>query len=351
MKAKKATVVGNVILSLDRFLGHLPAWDARTLYMARVDPYLTSACDVCLDVNIKSLKILEKVQMRFLRRMLGVGSRSLTVVLFSETGIWPIKYRRVYLALKNLCYLLQLDPKRPAYNALQESLALARASQISWINDLRIVLSRLHIPVELNIVQEMNIETVERAMKDVKKSMEAWIDDGIESSSRVRDILVGRLEVDKDTEKLVKKSLDFRHYLRIKQPEHRKAITRLILSSHSLAVERRRWTERGKTIVPREWRLCRFCYIYVEDPAHALFVCQNQELKILRETFMDQVNTTIPGVTSNVPDALQMFRTLLNQRKITPLLGKFAYNVIKIFNSEPMLVVNQPGPQLGVPAI
>ena len=118
MKAKKATVVGNVILSLDRFFGHLPAWDARTLYMALVDPYLISACDVCLNVNIKSLKLLEKVQMRFLRRMLSVGSRSLTVVLFSETGIWPIKYRRVYLALKNLCYLLQLDPQRPAYNAL-----------------------------------------------------------------------------------------------------------------------------------------------------------------------------------------------------------------------------------------
>jgi hypothetical protein len=35
---------------------------------------------------------------------------------------------------------------------------------------------------------------VELAMKAVKKSMEAWIDNQIESSSRVRDLLVGRLE-------------------------------------------------------------------------------------------------------------------------------------------------------------
>jgi hypothetical protein len=111
IKARKATTVANVILGLDRFVGHLPAWDARTLYMARVDPYLTSGCDVCLDIDLKNLKLLERIQLRFLRRMLGVGSRSLRAVLFSETGIWPIKYRRVYLALRNLCYLLELDHK------------------------------------------------------------------------------------------------------------------------------------------------------------------------------------------------------------------------------------------------
>ncbi|KAJ7787323.1 hypothetical protein B0H14DRAFT_2219353, partial [Mycena olivaceomarginata] len=163
----------------------------------------------------------------------------------------PIKYRRVYLALKNLSYLLNLDHGRPAWNGLQASIALARAGQMSWINDLRIVLSRLHVPVDLNISVNMCVETVEGSMKAVIKSMEAWIDDEIAASSSVRDLLVGRLEQDKDTGKLVKKSLDFRQYLRIKQPEHRKALTKLILSSHSLAVERRRWKDRGKKPVPR----------------------------------------------------------------------------------------------------
>ncbi|KAJ7156263.1 hypothetical protein C8R46DRAFT_910115, partial [Mycena filopes] len=100
IKAKKARTIANVILGLDRFVGTLPAWDARKLYMARIDPYLTAGCDVCLDVDTKGLKMLEKVQLMFLRRMLGLGSRSMRAVLFSETGIWPIKYRRIYLALK-----------------------------------------------------------------------------------------------------------------------------------------------------------------------------------------------------------------------------------------------------------
>jgi hypothetical protein len=55
--------------------------------MARVDPYMTAGYEVCLDIEKKSLKLLEKVQLRFLRRMLGVGSRSMKVILFSETGI------------------------------------------------------------------------------------------------------------------------------------------------------------------------------------------------------------------------------------------------------------------------
>ncbi|KAJ7101519.1 hypothetical protein B0H15DRAFT_919803 [Mycena belliarum] len=271
VKAKKARVIANVILGLDRFIGNIPAWDARTLYMARVDPYLTAGCDVCLDVDRKSLKMLESIQNMFLRRMLGLGSRSMKAVLFSETGIWPIKYRRIYLALKSLLYRLQLDHERPAWNALQDSVTLARAQKVSWINDLRIVLSRLHIPVEIDISSEVTVQSVEMAIKNVKLSMDSWIDDELGASSRVRDLLVGRLEVDKESNKLIKKSVDFRHYLRVKSSAHRRALTKMILSGHSLAIERRRWKERGKRIVPREWRLCRFCYIYVEDPAHAMF--------------------------------------------------------------------------------
>jgi hypothetical protein len=343
VKAKKAIEIGNALLGLDRFVGSLPVWETRTLYMARVDPHLTSGCDVCLDVNFKSLKLLEKVQCRFLRRMLGVGSRCLRVVLFSETGIWPIRYRRVYLALKYLCYLLELDDRRSASHALQDSLTLARAQKISWINDLRIVLARLHVPVRLNISPDLNVDGVEQAMKDVKKSMEAWIDDSIASYSRVKDMLVDRLEMDSSSGKFVKKSLDFRHYLRIKAPEHRRALTRMILSSHSLAAERRRWKERRKPVVPKQWRLCRFCYVHIEDPAHAMFVCKQPQLIELRKVFTEKVDQELPGIIAQFSEsALQLFKGLLARREITPLLGKLAFDVQKIFDETPILLVREP---------
>jgi hypothetical protein len=63
---------------------------------------------------------------------------------------------------------------------------------------------------------------------------------------------MGRLELDSDSGKLAKKSLDFRHYLCLKTPDHRRALTRMVLSGHSLVMERRRWKERGKPMVPPE---------------------------------------------------------------------------------------------------
>ncbi|KAJ7016264.1 hypothetical protein C8F04DRAFT_1202778 [Mycena alexandri] len=240
VEAGKATTVANVLLGLDRFVGSIPAWDARALYMARVDPYLTAGCDVCLDVDAKSLALLERVQVKFLRRILGVGRRSLKTRLSRpEVSVLPSPIGRDETGIE-----------RPA-----GIISLVRNQRLFWINDLRIVLSRLYVPVALNIGGDLDVPAVEAAMKCVEKSMEAWIDDEIESSSRVRDLPVDRLEMDSETKKLVKKSLDFRHYLRLASPAHRITLTKMVLSSHSLAIERRRWTERGKKIVPQRWRL------------------------------------------------------------------------------------------------
>jgi hypothetical protein len=68
--------------------------------------------------------------------------------------------------------------------------------------------------VNLDISQELDDAAIALAMKNVKISMEAWIDHEISSSSRTQDLLHGRLEMDSESHKLVKKSLNFHHYLR-----------------------------------------------------------------------------------------------------------------------------------------
>ncbi|KAJ7077519.1 hypothetical protein B0H15DRAFT_753475, partial [Mycena belliarum] len=109
----------------------------------------------------------------------------------------------------------------------------------------------------------------------------------------------------------------------------------LVLSSHSLAIERRRWKERGKPTVPEQWRLCRFCYAYIEDPAHAMFVCQSPDLVALRSVFLAGIEKLVPGISGEFSDALQMFKGFLSRREITPLLGKLAFDVLKVFDASP----------------
>ncbi|KAJ7730688.1 hypothetical protein DFH07DRAFT_723159, partial [Mycena maculata] len=109
----------------------------------------------------------------------------------------------------------------------------------------------------------------------------------------------------------------------------------MILSSHSLAVERRRWTERGKPIVPREWRLCRFCEESVEDPAHAMFLCDHPELMQVHESFLEALYAEIPEFKRQFTDVMSFFRAVLARREITPVLAKLAFNVLKIYDATP----------------
>ncbi|KAJ6525138.1 hypothetical protein B0H19DRAFT_1084987 [Mycena capillaripes] len=176
-----------------------------------------------------------------------------------------------------------------------DSLAVEPKARNSCLGD-KSLLSRLYIPVDLDISGPLTETRVQEAMRDVKKVMEAWIDHEIEHSSRTKELLSNHLEMDKETGRMVKKSLDFRHYLRVKTGEHRRALTRMVLSSHSIAVERRRWKERGKNIVPLEWRLCRFCEEEVEDPAHAMFMYDHPPLIQLREVFLTKLYTEVPTI-------------------------------------------------------
>ncbi|KAJ7883711.1 hypothetical protein B0H14DRAFT_2339414 [Mycena olivaceomarginata] len=116
----------------------------------------------------------------------------------------------------------------------------------------------------------------------------------------------------------------------------------MILSSHSLAVERRRWKERAKPTVPREWRLCRFCHTFVEDPPHAMFVCDHPALMQIREVFLRKLYSDVPEIQGRCTTPWGFFRELLPRREITPLLAKLAYDVQKVFDATPMLFVSPP---------
>ncbi|TEB22232.1 hypothetical protein FA13DRAFT_1568873, partial [Coprinellus micaceus] len=77
------------------------------LYNSRVDCHLTYGCEVVIDIDEKSLRLLEEAQLFFLRRLLGLNSRSPMAPLFTETGIMPIRHRRLILALQFAQYALR----------------------------------------------------------------------------------------------------------------------------------------------------------------------------------------------------------------------------------------------------
>ena len=68
-------------------------------------PHLTYGCETALDVRPSALTAMETTQKTFLRRALGLGSHSQVAPLFTETGVWPLRYCRAALALRFLAYI------------------------------------------------------------------------------------------------------------------------------------------------------------------------------------------------------------------------------------------------------
>lgn len=61
--------VANVSFAAESMVGSIPPRETRILYLARVDPLHIYSCDAIIDIFLNNLWSLEKVQIRFLRRM------------------------------------------------------------------------------------------------------------------------------------------------------------------------------------------------------------------------------------------------------------------------------------------
>ncbi|KAJ7820549.1 hypothetical protein B0H13DRAFT_2130073 [Mycena leptocephala] len=111
IKASKSRSVANAIFALKHRIGSLPVREGLLLYKARMDCHLTSGCELSLDTDALVSELVES-QHLFLRRLLGLNPRSMIAILFTETGIMPVRMRRLLLALGRLEYMLSTDPGR-----------------------------------------------------------------------------------------------------------------------------------------------------------------------------------------------------------------------------------------------
>ncbi|KAJ7598036.1 hypothetical protein C8J56DRAFT_772391, partial [Mycena floridula] len=111
----------------------------------------------------------------------------------------------------------------------------------------------------------------------------------------------------------------------------------VMLSGHGLAMERMRWGERYKPIVPREWRLCRFCVQGQEDVVHALLLCSEPQVMEHHRRFMEDLNLCLPGFCHRFLDPGLFLRALVAEREMVDMVTKFCYDVLQRFYSVPML--------------
>jgi hypothetical protein len=74
-RSLQARKVARSVFPIEVYIGPLPPTLGRSLYMARVDPHLIYGAEVALDIVPRHLKLLEDVQLDYLRRFLRLPDR------------------------------------------------------------------------------------------------------------------------------------------------------------------------------------------------------------------------------------------------------------------------------------
>ncbi|KZP11407.1 hypothetical protein FIBSPDRAFT_756733 [Athelia psychrophila] len=331
-KAVTARGIANTIFSVETFIGSLPPLQGKRLYNSRVDPHLTSACEIVIDIDKTLLAPLQKIQHTYLQRLIGLNPRAMRAFLFSETGILPLAYRRVILALKYLRYILSLPASHLAACAWRECLELFYVGKACWLGDLAIVLRKMPFKTPVFNPLEFSRESITTLIDDVTLAAKAHVDNQIQKSSKGA-LLIGRLHPG-EKGKLTHESMAFRQYLLVSIPEHRKALAALLLADHRLAEVRMRYNDtlgRRQPAVPHRWRLCRFCGSEIEDTLHALFLCDgSEELAALRQAFWESCGAQT-AMLLNGHTAKQALHHLLLDELLVNKLARYSYLALEIY--------------------
>lgn len=231
--------------------GTVPPKVALQLYNALVDCHLIHGCEVMPDVDNVGVALLEDVPF------------NIVDVLFTETGMLPIRVRQTVLTLRYLKYLLTLPTSQYAARALRVSDTLRLHKKASWLGDLDHVLREL-LPgfVKLPAVGALDATYLDGLISTLKASTKSALMARTEDMVRLY-LLRGRREPLEGGSKRV--ACILHHYLEdVSIPEHRTALTKTLLGGHLLR------GIHGEHRAPSPLHMCRHCQRVPETPEHML---------------------------------------------------------------------------------
>ncbi|KAJ7070667.1 hypothetical protein C8F01DRAFT_920882, partial [Mycena amicta] len=284
--------------------------------------------NVMLDVNRASFKLLDELNKVVLRRILGVGHRSGIPQLYSELGVYPLRVRRLELALKYLRYLLQLPETHLARKALDEADLLRCTGHSSWLGDLSFAMRSLPFSIApLRSLPHLTPAWCDATIDELRRKTKVWIAEEVDSRVSL-SLLHGRREPfeDKPAKTI---AMCRRHYLhRVPIADHRLALTRLLNGSF-----RFRGIHRPTTQVARELCLCRKCGLEEERPEHVFMQCLDPGTVAAREelraTLLEQFDLVLPNGPSSLRDTKLLFQSLIFHWDHVVPTARFVHAVCK----------------------
>ena len=193
----------------------------------------------------------EKFQIKFLKWCLGVHSRSSNIGVYGETARIPIIMDAIKLSIDYFCRCEELPESSLTKKAFNEQKKLS----LDWFKHNNEILNRFN-----NANSSLSRPSI-TVYKNLRNQFLKFWTSALENSPKL------------EFYNLIKHEFRREKYLNINEFQLRSSLTKILISSHDLEIEKGRYTN-----VPRDTRLCKYCNEILninelEDEAHALNVC------------------------------------------------------------------------------
>ena len=261
----------------------------------------------------KEINDLEKIQLNFLKNMLGVRSQTPTTAILADTGRFPLITRQQASAMKFLERLKSNSCPVLLRKSLTIQIKLRDKGASCWLTRLAKISEGLNIdPMCCNLAKSFT--SIFDQAKDKMFS-------DLNNNTRYPKLR---------TYKTFKTDLRIEPYLIQNLPKSIYTnIARFRLSSHNLNIELGR---HKRPYVPADERICEKCNLnLVEDEIHCLLICPKWTNS--RTELLNVACKTIDGFL--VFNQLEQFHKIMTSKdlNLNIALGKFLYMALKIENT------------------
>ena len=252
---------------------------------------------------MENIEMIEKVQLRFLKLLLGVKATTPSCMIYGELGIYPLL---VDVKIRLLTFWFKLVKDYLQGSNKISNLMFRLGMQIeennqptqAWLKFVKITLENLGLGyiwndplLDLTITKFKSIIT-ERITDQYKQNWKEEIDRN--------NICISY--------RLFKTEFGFESYLANLLPSLRRNYLKFRLSAHRLPIQQLRYID-----IPRHERLCTVCDLEeVGDEFHYIFNCNNQDISQNRKELLPKYYQK----HSNVIKMHQLFNTKSKRKLI-----------------------------------
>ena len=271
------------------------------------------------DMQLLSKQLPDKLQIRYLKMILGLSASTSNFGTLSETGKFPVVIRIFTFMIKYLFHL-----KYSASPIIKDALAishdLSNKGVKTWFSGIRRILKFCQLEY---LYYTCDTKEIEFQLKNLEKKLKLifinkWKDfrhEIQEKNNRLSNFM-------KD-----KEEFEISKYSKcVKIGKHRIALSKLRLGSHGLPVETGIYEQ-----IPKQERFCKIGCNTVGDECHYLFQCNHPFIKDQRLNFMQHLFQIEPecGFMNDQEKLTCLFN--YESSDLHNRFGKYAFNIINTF--------------------